>query len=227
MSLLRKIDYHRRRRRFSAEELVAAKKSLNDLDDRLAKYLNFTNGFYVEAGANNGVEQSNTFYLEKCFGWKGVLIEAIPETCEKCRRHRRKNHVVNKALVSRHFTGETVRLHYANLMSAVDGALESQDEYIRLGLECQDIAETYAVDVPAATLDSVLASLGELPPIDFFSLDVEGYELEVLEGLQDERFLPRWLLVETFKFDEIREVLGGRYRLVDKLSVHDYLFKRR
>ena len=55
------------------------KPSLNALDDKLAQYLDFNNGYFVEAGANDGFKQSNTFYLENARGWKGALIEPIPE----------------------------------------------------------------------------------------------------------------------------------------------------
>lgn len=224
--LLRKIDYQLRKLRTPAQTLAAAKMSLNNLDDRLARYLNFTNGFFIEAGANDGVNQSNTFFLERCFGWKGVLVEAIPAAYEKCRIHRAGCHVINKALVSRDFSESHVKLHFANLMSVVDGAMEAQEDYIKLGLECQSLPETYAVDVPAATLSDVLRSCRPHPPIDFMSLDVEGYELEVLNGIDAEDW-PKWLLVETFKFEEVKRLLGTRYTFVDQFTVHDYLFRRR
>ena len=33
---------------------------------------------FVELGANNGVSHSNTFMLERCHDWRGLLIEANP-----------------------------------------------------------------------------------------------------------------------------------------------------
>ncbi len=39
------------------------------------KYLNFKDGFYIECGANDGVNQSNTWYFEKSLNWKRILIE--------------------------------------------------------------------------------------------------------------------------------------------------------
>ena len=36
------------------------------------------NGTFVELGAFDGMEAANTLVLEKCFGWRGLLIEANP-----------------------------------------------------------------------------------------------------------------------------------------------------
>ena len=53
-------------------------KALNDLDKKIEKYLPGRNGFFIEAGANNGIKQSNSYYFAKTLGWRGILVEAIP-----------------------------------------------------------------------------------------------------------------------------------------------------
>ncbi|WP_197993462.1 FkbM family methyltransferase, partial [Trichormus variabilis] len=68
-------------------------------------------------------------------------------------------------------------------MSVVENSLknkESQYEHIQRGLELQKIQQSYGIQVPAKTLESILDKFAELPQIDFLSLDVEGYELDVL-----------------------------------------------
>jgi hypothetical protein len=51
---------------------------LNNIDKKLLKYINYKNGFYIEYGANDGVDQSNRWYYEKFKNWHGILIEAHP-----------------------------------------------------------------------------------------------------------------------------------------------------
>ena len=60
-----------------------SRPALYDLDRRLGRYLRFRNGIFVEAGANDGFTQSNTYYLERFLGWSGLLVEAIPSLCER------------------------------------------------------------------------------------------------------------------------------------------------
>ena len=56
-------------------------------------------GYFVEAGANDGHLQSNTYYFERFKGWTGVLIEPIPELYNRCVRERPRSRVLNYALV--------------------------------------------------------------------------------------------------------------------------------
>ena len=62
---------------------------LDKLDVKLEQYVDFDNGFFIEAGANDGIKQSNTLYFEKYRNWRGLLIEPIPELAMKCRKNRR------------------------------------------------------------------------------------------------------------------------------------------
>ena len=61
------------------------------LDKRMLKYINYKNGFYIECGANDGVNQSNTWYLEKKLDWKGLLVEPIEVVFNELKKNRSKN----------------------------------------------------------------------------------------------------------------------------------------
>jgi FkbM family methyltransferase len=207
---------------------IIAKPGLNGLDDKLAPYLNFMGGFFIEAGANDGYTQSNTYHLENTLGWRGVLVEAIPELAESCRGKRLFSKVFECALVSSSETCKTVKMHYANLMSLVEGSFggtEATQEHVRKGVEVQSLPASYSIDVKTRTLTSVLDESGVNRQIDFFSLDVEGYEEEVLNGLDLSKYAPTFILVETAKPDVISALLSERYAMVEKLTFHDYLFK--
>ena len=71
--------------------------ALHELDRALARILRKRRGVFVEAGANDGIAQSNTYYLERYLGWRGLLIEPIPELFRRCVVNRPRCHVCSGA----------------------------------------------------------------------------------------------------------------------------------
>ena len=190
----------------------------------LHRYIDFRDGFFVEAGANDGIRQSNTYFLERVRGWRGLLVEPIPELAERCRAQRPRAIVVNCALVAPEDAGGRVRLRYADLGSTA----ASEAEYPFGGPVNYGWDETYEVDVPGRTITGVLDE-HDVSGVDLLSLDVEGWEVPALEGLNLERHAPRYVLVEAWTHErlaQIRELLGSRYELVELFTDHDAFFRR-
>lgn len=100
---------------------------LNGLDLKLHDYIRFRNGFFVEAGGNDGLSQSNTAYFEHYLNWRGILIEPIPELATRCRENRPKAIIEQCALVPFEYTDAQIEMTYCNLMSLVRGARGSQE----------------------------------------------------------------------------------------------------
>jgi len=200
--------------------------SLNELDLKLRPYLNFRRGYFIEAGANDGVDQSNTLFYERYRKWTGLLIEPVPQLAAACRKNRRRCAVENCALVSFDYPHDTIGMHYCNLMSMVKGSMKNEAadlEHLRRGCEVQKIS-TYELTVPARTLTAVL-DRHHPPAIDFFSLDVEGFELEALKGLDFDKYRPKWLLVEARFRAELDSFLKPWYEAAAQLSYHDVLYR--
>jgi len=196
------------------------------MDRLLEHYIPYRGGFFVEVGANDGYSQSNTYYFEKWLGWSGILIEGIPELYQACKQERTRSVVLNCALVPFGFPDKTVKMHYSNLMSLVGGARKGAHfdrEWIELGCRDQDI-NTYEVDVPVKTLAGVLLENG-IKSVDLLSVDVEGFELGVLQGLDFQSCRPKFILVEANFRDEIEKYLKECYVLVDEFEANNLLFK--
>ncbi len=208
-----------------------SRPSLNDLDRKLEKYLNYREGFFIEAGGNNGFKQSNTYYYERFHNWKGILVEGIPDLYNKCVLERPNSQVFNCALVEDGFSDSHVTMRYANLMSLVEGAQKGETDeeahinrWLKREQEKQTNSKSYKVEVPARTLTSILDECN-VDKIDFFSLDVEGYELNVLKGLDFSKYRPKLMLIEARYKAEIDSYIGEFYEEIDQLSHHDILYK--
>jgi FkbM family methyltransferase len=217
----RKKLVHARRRLFEAAGSARYSRPANDnLDAVLERYLPAT-GTFVEAGANDGFTMSNTYYLERFKGWRGVLIEAIPDRFEECRRLRSQSRVFNCALVDPGFGSDRVLMSYADACSVVKGLEPPGEAGLLPGQET-----AYEVEVPARTLTEVLED-AEVGTIDFLSLDLEGFETQALRGLDFARYRPRWILVEVTHGDgrpAIESVLPDEYVAASVPTPFDVLY---
>ena len=190
---------------------------------------NIRDGFFIEAGANNGIWQSNTFYLEEALGWHGLLVEPSPHSFEQCQINRpsSKNIVVHSALVDfdhdgNHIEGFFAENDYENaLMAQVQSAVFHDHQKKRWN-------NKELVKVPAKSLSDILDEHG-VEKVDFLSLDVEGYEISALKGVNFGKHRPSFICVEVWEnyptSDEVLAFLPENgYKLVEKLSKQDYLF---
>lgn len=181
-------------------------------------------GVFFEAGAHDGWTSSNTYWLEASMGWRGVLVEPVPDLYKACAKERKLCKVFHGALVSNTFAEATVEIECSGLVSAVVQSPMLQ--------ETRDIANSYygvssrpKIAVPALTIDACLGRSG-ISQVDFVSLDVEGFEAQALRGMDLDRWRPQWMLVECNDFEEVMDVLRPVYEAERNLPPKDVLFRR-
>lgn len=202
---------------------------LNKLDKKLIEYIDYSNGYFVELGANDGLLQSNTKHLELFKNWRGILIEPIPELAKKCVKNRKAT-TVNSACVSFEYSEKYIEMAYSGLMSTV---LNDQNDLADPMSHAQNGAKFLAkgevvntLKVPAKSLEAILIESGAPRKMDLLSLDVEGFELEVLKGLDHTHFRFKWMLIESRDLEALEDFLSKlNYSLHAQLSHHDYLFE--
>lgn len=184
--------------------------SLHGLDHKLIElFEGQKGGTFVELGANDGLQQSNTLALENLYDWTGYLIEADPELAAECRNNRKESIVVSAAAASKF---GLLRLNRDDLISSlVDGWVEKPESFVW---------------VVASPLSTILEAVNCPQDFDLLSLDVEGFELEVLKGLDLKKHRPRYILIETADLEAVQSTLADDYELKDQWSHHDYLFSR-
>ena len=204
-----------------------SRPALNSLDRKLEKYLPYRGGFFVELGANDGFAQSNTYYFERMRGWPGILIEPVPELSKRAARQRPNAQVFNCACVPFDYAEPDIEIDYAGLMSVVKGSWPDpvlEAEHVAAGRRIQNISTPHTVRVPARTLTSILDEC-QVSRIDLLSLDVEGYEADVLRGLDLDRYPPLYMLIEARYKSDVEALILDRYECVEQMSVHDFLYR--
>jgi len=168
-----------------------------------------TAGFFLEMGAFDGVHESNSFFFERCLGWTGLLIEANPRmfTRLKDSSMRPRAHKLHMApsCPSPNSTVEIVATD--TTMGGIMSLLPERERN----------ADTH-VSVHCGPLSLYLEELG-IKYIDFFSLDVEGAELDVLETIDFNTIKVGVLMVESWnrqcadvcpKRDAVRALMAQR-----------------
>lgn len=176
-------------------------------------------GWAVEVGAYDGVQTSNTLALEQ-LGWKVLVVEPNPEI-EKVLRSRRST-VWMGACSDYSGRGEF------HINPSGPAGLSSLRPNLRRP-EYPAPKEEYwkTIEVEVATLDDLLGRF-EFPILDAVSVDTEGTELDVLRGLDLDRWRPKVLIVESWDaFNPVVPWLADHgYEHVERRNVND-LFTRR
>lgn len=226
------LAWRNNRRRTRRQALEAAgddrlsRPALHGMDAKLNSIIDRDGGFFVEAGANDGFVQSNTYWLERFRSWHGLLVEPMPELAGEARRSRPQAIVKQCALVAVDESRKTLRMHFGDLMSMVDNAKEDNWPGLGTVLGWRD---PYELEVEARTLSSLLDEIAA-PEVDLLSLDVEGFEAPALRGIDFKRHAPRYILVEIHDRDRdkppIDDVLHERYVEHSWLSPLDLLYVR-
>jgi len=166
--------------------------------------LDFRNGYFVEVGGTDGIVLSNTLTLEK-LGWKGAIFEPCRFWHQALEMNRecfldfravtnRDNEIVSFS--------ETLIPELSTITSKKpnDGWSFSRNESLDYPVE-------------TVTLNTALKQLGFPSDLDYLSIDTEGTELDVLEGLNFSLFNFKVITVEIaedpVKGVRIKELLEG------------------
>lgn len=143
--------------------------------------LNFKkNGFFVDFGSTNGKSLSNTYLLEKEFGWQGILAEPARIWHKELRKNRQA--IIDERCVWRS-SGETLSFNEVSIAE-----LSTIDRYSEVDghKDARRSGEKY--DVQTVSLNDLLIEHQAPCVIDYLSIDTEGSEFEILNSFDFDRF---------------------------------------
>ncbi len=145
-------------------------------------------GFYIDVGAADPVHHSVTKWFYD-LGWSGINIEPRQAFFEALRRERTRDINLNCGAGAE--SGEAVfyELSHTNEWSSFDDAVR-----IAAAKREETLVER---PIKICTLDEIIERHAPGRPIDFLKIDVEGWEQQVLRGLDLTRHRPTIFIVEA------------------------------
>lgn len=133
-------------------------------------------GFFIEAGGFDGESFSNTLFFERERNWTGIIIEPIPRYFAQILEKNRHAFALNMCIARS--TPVVVRFQVDHVLS---GRLKSMSKYFVDRLQEDSLIKKFAY-VPCYSINTILRALG-VNKVEYFSLDVEGGEPDVIESI--------------------------------------------
>lgn len=158
-------------------------------------------GFFVEFGATDGVRLSNSYLLEKVFGWRGICIEPNPKLFRQLQGNR---HCTLSPMCIGPRTGERVSFVLAEEYGGM-----AQDMHADMHAAKRDAYwadPSNRIELETVSLHDALTRLQAPRDIDYLSIDTEGSEFDILAAFPFEAWNIRFITVEH-NFSPTRERL--------------------
>ena len=179
--------------------------------------LNFKkNGFFLEFGATDGINLSNTHLLEKEFNWNGILAEPAKVYHKELSENR--NCYIEKNLVWKDSKSKL------NFIETSIKELSTIKEYSKLDFHIRKTHKQYIVDT--ISLNDLLKKYNAPNIIDYISIDTEGSELDILNNFDFNSYQFRVITCEhnySSNRDKIYNLLSnnGYKRVMSDISQFD------
>jgi FkbM family methyltransferase len=188
-------------------------------DLQLMKLINNANpGVYVDIGSWHPIKASNTYYFY-LRNWRGICIDPNPDLSSTYKKLRPKDTFVNAGIGN-----SKEELDYFIFQESSMNTF-SQDFINTNHLQSKIIKQ---LKVPMFSLKEVLdANLKNTDRLDFFDIDVEGFDLEVLKTNDWQKYRPKVIMVESgvnIKNDITSEIVSyletKDYKLIGKTIIY-------
>jgi hypothetical protein len=163
------------------------------------------NGFYVEVGSHHPFRFSNT-YLFYRKGWKGICIDPLP--CSKIMFNKyRPRDIAIEAGVSKN----NAQLKYFMFNEPALNTFDENLAKLRDGLKNYKIIDEKIIKTTKLS-DLLSEYINKNQKIDFYSIDVEGLDIEVLESNNWSIHRPDYIIAES-NFNDLSDIKNDKLYL--------------
>ena len=149
-------------------------------------FKNQKNGFYIDVGCQHPIKNNNTYLLNKK-GWCGINIDLDKDNIDLFNHSRPYDDNINIAVSNKIAEVELFFYHKKSPINTIDKKIS----------DYQKAEVTQIKKIKTNTLNNIIEnSKYRKSKFDLLSIDVEGHELNVLEGLDFNFYSPNVIVVE-------------------------------
>ena len=178
-------------------------------------------GVFFDVGAYNPININNSYHFEKN-GWSCYCFEANTGDIPLLKEHRKN--VYNYAISNEDKDMIEFNVVHHNGWTAGFSAIELSEEYKRIFGSYPE-SSIYKVKVPQKSLNSIIQNeISNSDKIDIMSIDVEGGEINVLKGLDIEKYKVKLFVIENVNNDPAIEnyLKNFNYKLDKQILYNQY-----
>lgn len=180
-------------------------------------------GFFVEFGATNGILLSNSYILEREFGWRGICAEPNPHSFKVLQENRAC--ILSPSCIGA-TTGEEVEFIFADVYGGMardadcDTHKDKRDAY-------RDAGEVAILTT--ISLNDFLEFHQAPKTIDYISIDTEGSEYSILENFPFQNWdVQMWTIEHNFteQREKIRVLMEANGYHRQQAQWDDWYYKK-
>lgn len=166
--------------------------------------------FYVDIGANDGLIVSNTAHFDLNLGWKGICVEPHPRSFSELQKNRPNSINLNYCITDSEGEVDFLSISgYAEMLSGIKN-FYSEDHLKRIDSEIKKHGgEKQIIKIVSKPLWKVLKKY-DVKKIDYLSIDTEGSEFEILNGIDFDQVDIRVISTENSSNKEINKLLQNK-----------------
>ena len=180
---------------------------------------------FLEFGATNGLDISNSYTLESSFNWKGVLSEPSPQWHEALKKNRKNSKIITKCIWKE--SGKKLDFFMSDFgsLSTIKDFVENDKISIPTNTEMR-LKSGKTISVETISLNDVIKEYFNSICPSYISIDTEGSEYEILKAFDLDNFRPKVFTIEhnhtenETKIDE-HLITNGYVRIFRKLTTFD------
>lgn len=154
-----------------------------------------TQGTFIEFGATNGIDLSNTYSLTKYLNWKGFLVEPINSYFELLKINRPESICYNRLVYNE---SNIEKVFYENDELSISSLNKSKHSK-------QTIVKTISLND--------IFKLNNIKHVDYLSIDTEGSEYLILKSFDFDKYSFNFLTVEH------------NYNIIKRFKIYNLLIK--